>query len=299
MTSELINEFLVLSEELNFSEAAELLSMTQATLSRHIIAMEKELDCKLFIRGTKGISLSKEGVLFLSYARSLDKLCGDCEHALTEYDRGNKGLLNIGATSSITSYYPEILSELLEKYAKDHSNVKFNISESGNSQLISSLKSGECDCVFLLENHITKKSDLMSFGCTSDNIAAILPADHKLAGKSHVSLYELKDEPFLLQPDDSPVRALILKTCAGSGFTPKILNINIIGPAMIHNIEKKRGVAFLMKRAAEKLSTPNVTTVDLDPPLNLYLDAFFRRKSGSYTRESFRRFIQKQSIEEV
>jgi DNA-binding transcriptional LysR family regulator len=54
-------EFVNVAEKLNFSDAADDLFMSQATLSKHIAAMEEELGCKLFDRSTHQVALTESG----------------------------------------------------------------------------------------------------------------------------------------------------------------------------------------------------------------------------------------------
>lgn len=55
MELSLLREFIVLSQTLNYTKAAEVLHLTQPTLSKHIVAMEKELGCSLLeLRPTPG-----------------------------------------------------------------------------------------------------------------------------------------------------------------------------------------------------------------------------------------------------
>ena len=77
MTLEQMREFVILAEERNYLVAADMLYSTQATLSRHIMAMEKELGFPLFTRSTKKIELTQEGSRFLVYARRAMKLQDD------------------------------------------------------------------------------------------------------------------------------------------------------------------------------------------------------------------------------
>ena len=49
MELSLLREFIVLSQTLNYTKAAEILHLTQTTLSKHIVAMEKELGCSIHL----------------------------------------------------------------------------------------------------------------------------------------------------------------------------------------------------------------------------------------------------------
>ena len=66
-----IRYFLAVSEELNFTRAAEKLCMAQPPLSRQIQDLENELGAKLFIRKPHALQLTEEGILFKQYASQI------------------------------------------------------------------------------------------------------------------------------------------------------------------------------------------------------------------------------------
>lgn len=65
MEIEYICEFVVLAETCNYMEAADRLFVSQSALSRHIKALEEDLQVQLFDRSTRKVSLSPFGSLFL------------------------------------------------------------------------------------------------------------------------------------------------------------------------------------------------------------------------------------------
>ena len=68
MTTENMREFKVLAEKRNFIAAAYELGTTQASLSRHVQAMEKELGFRLLERNTRNVELTIYGLRFLHYS---------------------------------------------------------------------------------------------------------------------------------------------------------------------------------------------------------------------------------------
>lgn len=66
-----LREFIVLAQALNYRSSAEKLFISQSTLSKHIAAIEHELDTRLFVRDTKSVRLTREGSLFLESARAI------------------------------------------------------------------------------------------------------------------------------------------------------------------------------------------------------------------------------------
>ena len=71
MNIKYLEEFLTLADTLNYSEAADKLYISQSTLSKHIIAIENELEFHLFDRDTRHISLSESGKAFYGYAKTI------------------------------------------------------------------------------------------------------------------------------------------------------------------------------------------------------------------------------------
>ena len=86
---------ITLENEGNFTKAAEKLYITQPTLSIQIKELEKELNQTLFIRTKKNISLTKEGELFISFARDTLKNYQKCQNDMI-IDQNIGGKLKIG-----------------------------------------------------------------------------------------------------------------------------------------------------------------------------------------------------------
>ena len=69
-----LKEFVVLAQTGNFMEAAEMLYVSQSTLSKHIKSIEVELGVSLFDRTTRKVTISKYGQLLLPYAQQIAEL---------------------------------------------------------------------------------------------------------------------------------------------------------------------------------------------------------------------------------
>ena len=71
MDTNQLETFLAIIEYSNYSRAAEFLNVTQPTVTARIKNLEHELNCKLFDREGKNVSLTKEGEVFVEYATSI------------------------------------------------------------------------------------------------------------------------------------------------------------------------------------------------------------------------------------
>lgn len=79
--------FLAVAEHLNFSKASEALKITQAAVSHQIRSLESELDVKLFIRTSKNVCLTSEGLQFLPDAELILKTALSARERLGKHDR--------------------------------------------------------------------------------------------------------------------------------------------------------------------------------------------------------------------
>lgn len=66
-----LEAFVQVAEGGSFSKAAKELFLTQPTISSHISSLERELNARLFVRNTKEVSLSEDGIKLYKYAKQM------------------------------------------------------------------------------------------------------------------------------------------------------------------------------------------------------------------------------------
>ncbi|MFO1261016.1 MAG: LysR substrate-binding domain-containing protein [Sphingomonadaceae bacterium] len=105
-----IRYFLVLSEELNFTKAAERCNISQPPLSRAIAQLEEELGAPLFIRNTHQVALTPAGHSLVEDARRLLSCVEDAADKARRTARGQRGTLKLGfGGSTVYSLWPRLL----------------------------------------------------------------------------------------------------------------------------------------------------------------------------------------------
>ncbi len=78
--------FVAVAEHLNFSKASQVLQITQPAVSHQIQTLEEELDVKLFVRTSRNVSLTPEGILFLSDAELILKTAHSAKERLGRHE---------------------------------------------------------------------------------------------------------------------------------------------------------------------------------------------------------------------
>jgi DNA-binding transcriptional LysR family regulator len=107
--------FRAVATEGSVSKAAIKLNRVQSNISTRIKQLERRLDKSLFRRGNRGLTLTPDGELLLSYTDRLLQLSQEASEALT--DGRPSGVFRIGAMeSTAAARLPEILSQYQERY---------------------------------------------------------------------------------------------------------------------------------------------------------------------------------------
>lgn len=120
-------------ENNSFSKTAELLHLTQPTISAHIASLEKELRIKLIIRTTKEIYPSDAGRLLYDYAKKILQLRQEAEEAIQTFSREMRGTISLVASTIPGQYY---LPKLLQSFRKKYPDITFNIQMMDSAQVV-------------------------------------------------------------------------------------------------------------------------------------------------------------------
>ena len=112
--------------EKSFTKAAEILFISQPSLSKQIKVLENRLGIDLLNRENNCLTLTEGGKIFLQYSNRILALCEESCRALNDVKNGNRGNLIIGASQTIGIYLmPRVLALFLKRYPQI--NVKVQV----------------------------------------------------------------------------------------------------------------------------------------------------------------------------
>ena len=194
MEIRVLRYFLTVVREEGINRAAEVLHITQPTLSRQLSQLEEDVGVKLFHRGAKKITLTNEGILLRRRAEEILALVDRTEQELSEQDEMVEGRVVIGGGElAAMQELPEVIRSFREKYPL----VAFDIF-TGNADLVKEqMEKGLIDIGVLLEPIDMEKFDFIRLK-GKEQWAVLMRPDDPLAEKEFISAKDLKNAPLIL-----------------------------------------------------------------------------------------------------
>lgn len=247
----------------NITLAAKALYLTQPTVSHYILNLEKELDCRLFIRSKKGMLLSPEGELLFSHISKAYSEISEGELKLKEYLNLGKGQIKIGASeTSLRDYLIPALGRFREKYP----NIQLRIRNTTCSQVNEALTSGSLDLAVMttpFPDSALSMKPLVDF-----SMAVIAGPMFTHLADAPISFTEIARHPMIaLEPETSGRYYLeTLFAARGIHLQPDIelSSADLITPMA----EQNMGIGFVPRIFAEHaIRSRRVVELTLDEPL--------------------------------
>ncbi len=201
MEIRVINYFLTIVREGSINKAAEVLHITQPTLSRQIANLEEELGVKLFDRSGRSLSLTDEGILFRRRAEEILALVHRTENELALHDTLVEGEVAIGCGELAAM---DQLAVMMNSFRDRYPKVKFSILTASADSVKEQMDHGLLDIGILLEPVEIEKYDFVRLN-DSENWCVIMNASDPLAKKEAVTAKDLSDMP-LVMPRRSEVK---------------------------------------------------------------------------------------------
>lgn len=279
MEIRVLKYFLTIAETGNITKAANSIHLTQPTLSRQLADLENELGQKLFIRGSKNITLTPEGMLLKKRAEEILALVDKTEHEFSSFKDDVSGDIFIGSgeTKSI-----KLIADVMRILKKDYPKIKFHIVSGDSQDLSEKLEKGLLDFCIFIQPYTPDKYDCINLG-EKDIWGILLRQDDPLAKKKSVKVEDIIDLPLLIS------RQAIKKTFS----TNPVLNwfgadfdkLNIAGTYnLIYNAaimtENKIGYTLGLDRLiADTVNSP-LTFRPLNPKLEVGISIAWKKNQA-------------------
>ncbi len=194
MEIRVLRYFLTVVREESITKAAEALHITQPTLSRQMAQMEEAVGVKLFVRGTRKISLTNSGLLLRRRAEEILELVDKTEKELGAQDENIEGIVSVGCGDiGAVQLIPALIQEFHQKYP----HVSFDLYTATADHVRERMDRGLTDVGILLEPVTVDKYEFVRLPVREQWVVAMHP-DAPLAAKEAVTAKDLIGLPLIM-----------------------------------------------------------------------------------------------------
>ncbi|MFG1783381.1 LysR family transcriptional regulator [Rhodococcus oryzae] len=210
--------FVVLAEEGQVTSAADLLRLSQPTLSRRLARLERQLGVELFDRHGRRLRLNQHGRLMFEHAsRALTELTS-AEERIATMISPTAGTVRLDFLHSFGTW---LIPDLIRGFRAEAPQIRFVLHQDAAGLLGERVRSGHADLAVVSPR--PDAADLQWLLLSRQPLALAVPAGHRLAGRAAIDLGDAADEPFIAMHPDFGMRRLLDEAAEGAGFTPEIV----------------------------------------------------------------------------
>lgn len=214
MTLTQLEIFSLVAELRGFTAAANRLGISQSAVSHALKSLEQELGVELFRRHQSQVELSDIGQQLLLRARAMLGLANTLRQEAADARGMKSGTLRIGSFGPTSSI--KLLPTILQHYRCAHPGIEVHVDEGPDRQVIQWLEERRIDVGFV----VLPEDRFDTFMLIEDQLVALLPHDHPLAGHESLSLSDLCHDPFVLTEAGSS--ELVSRMFSAARLTPNI-----------------------------------------------------------------------------
>jgi DNA-binding transcriptional LysR family regulator len=255
-----------IATEKSFTRAAELLYLSQPSLSKQIKTLERNLDTSLINRENNKISLTKNGIVFLQYSERILALCEESCRALIDLKNGDRGNLTIGASQTIGTY---LMPRVLALFAQSYPQIDLKVQVNSTRIIARNIINRQIDLAIVggdLPNELRKKLTLEHF--VEDELTLIVSKLHPFAKKKKINKTDLYHLNFITLNSASTIRKFVDSVLKQNNIETKNLKIVM----QLNSIEGIKtavslglGAAFVSSSAIEKeIELDKIVVIKID-----------------------------------
>jgi DNA-binding transcriptional LysR family regulator len=245
-----LSSLVAVAEERGFTRAAEALGLTQAAVSQHINALERELNVQLFDRGGRSTALTAPGKRLYDHARKILDMVETARREVGSAAPVVTGTLRIAAS---TVPARSLLPDLLAQFRNQYPQVRESVAVSDTAEATRKVAAGEADVGIVGEMPRDAKLSARPIG--ADELVLVVGRKHPLARRGSIDARELRDHALIVREPGSASRHCVERTLGEAGIAPAELKIAMemnSHDAIAGAVERGLGAAFLSRATIER-----------------------------------------------
>ncbi|WP_286924176.1 MULTISPECIES: LysR family transcriptional regulator [Lysinibacillus] len=261
--------FIAVTEQMNFSKAAEKLHISQPSLSNAIKKLEQEIGSPLLKRNTRNLQLTEAGELLYERAKAILKNMEILKIEMDEVIVHGTSEVTIGVMESIKHWLPKVIAN----YKSDYPQMMIHLVDIlGSKRVKKSLKSYKTHVI--ITNQRMDDDELEVQNLYEERLVAVLPLNHPLAEKDRLTFADLCNEPFIISTEGFQTRLDIL-----SAFEQANVKMNIQYEierfeTAVSLVRENLGITILPENYLQGPTAKTIVQKEIDGPnlrRNVYL----------------------------
>ena len=266
MELRVLNYFLTVAREGGLTGASEVLHVTQPTMSRQIQELEEELGQKLFIRTTRSMVLTPEGMLLRKRAEEILEMA---ERTKSEFFAMGSTVAGDVLIGSGETFALKQITDLMAQIREEYPGIHFQIYSGNAEEVAERLEKGLLDFGVFVE-----PADILRYNSirlpVMDTWGLILRKDHPLAQKERITREDLGDVPLIMSRQEMAAQKAGNDYLDWFGGSYELLNV-VAGYNLMYNgalmVRSGLGCAVGLDRIVNTTETSDLCFRPFDPPL--------------------------------
>lgn len=256
MNTNQLRYFVAAAECRSFTRAAAQYYISQTAITQQIHALEEGLGVMLFDRGSRPISLTPAGTIFLTDARAILERMDHAAMRVREASVGMVGTLRIGYTKG---FERSNLSNTLQRFHAEYPNILMSCYRRNTDHLAAGLLKDEYDIIFTWDStEIVKNEDVECKLIERNPLVVAVYGSHPLARRTSLKREELRGERILFMTPSSTGDSVgdhkFYEMYEKAGYQPDILFRSNDAESILMMVAAEEGISILPAYVTEKLT---------------------------------------------
>ena len=213
--------FLLLSKTQHVSRTAEMLNISQPSLSSTIKKLEEELGVPLFIRKGRNIELSEYGKAYAGFVEDALLAIENGSRTIDNMRSASDNIINLGVLS------PYIWAEIFSDFSSRCPDVRLNRYSVEGSHFVNDILDGRIDMYLGAVNGIEdlESSKIQYKVLYEDDMVLQVHESHPFAGRTEIDLRECAGEAFINLDEETSLQQFVNTLFEDAGFQPKVVMV--------------------------------------------------------------------------
>ncbi|MEE3851995.1 LysR family transcriptional regulator [Gordonia sp. LSe1-13] len=209
--------FIAIAEAQNLTAAGEQLHVSQPTLSRFVARLERDLGVALFDRHGRRLVLNRFGQVYLERTRRARVQLDIARREIEDLRQPASGPVRL---AFLHSFGVAMVPNLIRRFREVDPGARFSLTQHAAATVVDHVADGDADLAIVSPRPM--RTDMAWFAIAQQDLALVVPADHRFAGRAAIGLAEAADEDFIVMQRGFGMRRIVDELCAAADIAPTI-----------------------------------------------------------------------------